>query len=477
MKKTKVAGIMLGLLAIGYVGSSWYMGTKIESIVDEQFTNINQQLNELNALIESGDNLYSAIYGDNSFTVSYDNYERGVFSSTFDLHVTVNNNRYGSNDEVLNKKMTIYHGPLSWNSITNGHFTPHMADLSVQIDLPENDVVTVSNGNTIYTANMFINFDNSIDLVGKSKPFKIIKSYYNKNNYTQLEFSKSTLKTSINKSYFEKINFSMGNIKFEDKTSYSKNIVNVNDIDLELHTNVVTILEGIIKTNLTINNIDININDNKSKIDHIISTNDVIIKDYYITNESELSIKNILVGGHNLGKFEMSGSTQHLFDQLDGVDMTTPNGWLNFIKNPLLNLIKYNISNISLKNKKGILEGNLNITFNEDYQAINFDIGNIQTLTSHLSLPMEPLAYFVSQIKDIQQNTNKSKISDDDIANTKEELKEYFILFNDNSSTPLIMNDDGIFMDLDFNENSDEATINGKQVNSNDFWKELRLKY
>ncbi|CAK7062315.1 YdgA family protein [Kerstersia gyiorum] len=119
MKKTPIAIAVVGVLAVAYVGSSWYLGTKIEKMVDTQITRLNSRLASEFALngIDTPPYLEKV------------SYERGIFSSEARYRVGI---RGEEGSLVLHD--AISHGPLPWAALSHGMFAPALAFSKTTVD-------------------------------------------------------------------------------------------------------------------------------------------------------------------------------------------------------------------------------------------------------------------------------------------------------------------------------------------------------
>lgn len=110
---SKSVKLVLGaaVVAAVYVGSSWYVGGRVQEEVQKQATVVQDFLNTNSSV---------ALFDQKrSFTISH--YERGLFSSTVQYEVELADQ---DNDLSVTFEDKIYHGPLP---IAAGHFTPALA--------------------------------------------------------------------------------------------------------------------------------------------------------------------------------------------------------------------------------------------------------------------------------------------------------------------------------------------------------------
>ena len=150
MKKTKVAVGVIVALGVIWTGVSWFTGKQLESHMDEMLQNANAQLNA---------------YAPNSrLTLSYQDYQRGVFSSKTKLVVQASSQ---TNDNPLLKpgqsivlNETIDHGPFPFAQLKRGNLIPSMA--SVHTTLENTDAVKklfeLTDGKSLVTADTRVGY-------------------------------------------------------------------------------------------------------------------------------------------------------------------------------------------------------------------------------------------------------------------------------------------------------------------------------
>ncbi|WP_343553575.1 YdgA family protein [Pantoea sp.] len=151
MKKTKVAVGVIVALGVIWTGASWFTGKQLESHMDEMLQNANAQLNA---------------YAPNSrLTLSYQDYQRGVFSSKTKLVVQASSQ---TNDNPLLKpgqsivlNETIDHGPFPFAQLKRGILIPSMA--SVHSELENTDAVKklfeLTDGKSLVTADTRVGYN------------------------------------------------------------------------------------------------------------------------------------------------------------------------------------------------------------------------------------------------------------------------------------------------------------------------------
>ncbi|MGC0787680.1 YdgA family protein [Pantoea agglomerans] len=129
MKKTNVAVGVIIALGVVWTGAAWFTGKQIESHRDELVQNANAQLNA---------------YAPNSrLKISYQDYQRGVFSSKVNLVIQANSQTEDNpllkpgQSIILNE--TIDHGPFPFAQLKHFNLIPSMA--SVHTELANTDAV------------------------------------------------------------------------------------------------------------------------------------------------------------------------------------------------------------------------------------------------------------------------------------------------------------------------------------------------
>lgn len=150
MKKTQVAVGVIVALGVIWTGAAWFTGKQLESHMDEMLQNANAQLNA---------------YAPNSrLTLSYQDYQRGVFSSKTKLVIQASSQ---TNDNPLLKpgqsivlNETIDHGPFPFAQLKRGSLIPSMA--SVHTELENTDAVKklfeLTNGKSLVNADTRVGY-------------------------------------------------------------------------------------------------------------------------------------------------------------------------------------------------------------------------------------------------------------------------------------------------------------------------------
>ncbi len=155
MKKTKVAVGVIVALGVIWTGAAWFTGKQLESHMDEMLQNANSQIN---------------VYAPNSrLTLSYQDYQRGVFSSKTKLVIQA---RSQTEDNPLLKpgqsivlNETIDHGPFPFAQLKRGNLIPSMA--SVHTERENTDAVKklfeLTQGKSLVNADTRVGYSGATD--------------------------------------------------------------------------------------------------------------------------------------------------------------------------------------------------------------------------------------------------------------------------------------------------------------------------
>ncbi|MDI9765842.1 YdgA family protein [Pantoea dispersa] len=155
MKKTKVAVGVIVALGVIWTGAAWFTGKQLESHMDEMLQNANSQINA---------------YAPNSrLTLSYQDYQHGVFSSKTKLVIQASSQTEDNpllkpgQSIVLNE--TIDHGPFPFAQLKRGNLIPSMA--SVHTELENTDAVKklfeLTQGKSLVNADTRVGYSGATD--------------------------------------------------------------------------------------------------------------------------------------------------------------------------------------------------------------------------------------------------------------------------------------------------------------------------
>ncbi|MDI6935430.1 YdgA family protein [Serratia sp. Se-PFBMAAmG] len=155
MKKTKVAVGVIVAIGVIWTGAAWFTGKQLESHMDQMLQNANTQLNA---------------YAPNArLTLSYQDYQRGIFSSKTKLVIQASSQ---TEDNPLLKPgqsivliESIDHGPFPFAPLKRGSLIPSMA--SVHTELENTDAVKklfeLTNGKSLVTADTRVGYSGATD--------------------------------------------------------------------------------------------------------------------------------------------------------------------------------------------------------------------------------------------------------------------------------------------------------------------------
>jgi len=96
MKKTVIAASIILIIGATYTISSWYTGNIIENNIDDKITQITNEINQYKNVPD--------------INIQYDDYHKGIFSTSFHLKVNTANLE-NNKSTIFDDRVTIYHGP------------------------------------------------------------------------------------------------------------------------------------------------------------------------------------------------------------------------------------------------------------------------------------------------------------------------------------------------------------------------------
>lgn len=459
MKKNIIAGSVIALLGIGYVGTSWYTGNVIEKQIDEKIAKINMLIQH-----NSNGNITEP-----TFNISYSDYRKGIFSTTFQLNVDeIVDEAYFSNKDIFsliyrltvgktytkknifNGEITIYHGPFPWSELKSGHFSPKMASIlyqtSQQSDETEN--IPFITGNAIIDYNQAINATIYNKVVNYDDPLLGIHLQANENTIalsTDSDFKNITFNGQTKNIQYQANN---ANLELNNLTTHgqSSNIIDVknyhSNLQLNIENMILSYLESPLPIKLNQITMDVISNQNDNK------TNSTVT---FITN-------NMIYGKQNLGKID----TLMDFAVDESVDTST---WI------------FKLNKFQWHTPQGNLNARLTfeIASDKDSEFKNLDQSNIKFAEANIELPFNTLAYLGAQMSNPEQD-KPSKENIDSAHQTTVILSQLLLanlpLFNitldaENST------ENGIKVDLYYSKEEDRANLNGKELTTGQFWYEL----
>jgi len=304
MKKSLVAVSIIVVLGAAWTGASWYTGKQIESHLDEAVATLNSQLNgQLQQYIPKSD-----------VVVSYENLQRGVFSSQ--VRVIVRAKDAGKDAETkanneISFQETIYHGPFPLAQLKRGNLLPSLA--VVHTELEKNEVTKqlfeIAQEKSPFNAETRIGYNRDSDSVVNLVPMS-----FNKDR-KDLKFSGATANISLSDNN-RRIKFSANS----DSTEFT--------IDDNLAQKETYVLEGFsmvadtdkAKFDLPIGNQTLTVKNVKAVID---GKETFLLQGLNINSQSELvndnvkgkadySVDSVKVQGQDFGSSKLSVTVDNL---------------------------------------------------------------------------------------------------------------------------------------------------------------------
>lgn len=152
MTMSTTSKLLLGvaLIAGAYAGSSWYMGSKAEPEIQRQVAKVN----------EAVATQYGVNFNEGSALLKVVSYQRGVFSSTINYELVVNDE--GEQYQLLFEDH-LRHGPFPFQALSKGQLSPILAYSELRL-LPSQNVqpwFDMTKGLTPITANSVIELNGS----------------------------------------------------------------------------------------------------------------------------------------------------------------------------------------------------------------------------------------------------------------------------------------------------------------------------
>lgn len=494
MKKSKLAIGFVALLAIGYVGSSWYVGNKIEKELDSQLININETING-----------YQNQY---DISIKTSNYQKNIFTSKFHLTITEKPRiEYDVNEPktVFDDDITIHHGPFPMAALIKGNFVPQLAWIEYEMTEKDNPTLWKLAGDKPFiTATMGIKFSdyvvtkittkalNTIDMPQFKEGIDISEG--NITITSDLNELTSSMSVKLDKLICKldpNSSISLSNLKI--------NLENKGDDIVDLNSNVDTLtinarssfplqididnISSSAQYTITfdpINGANIPNYQSKMNIEKLKTTvlsfnpqapfvlNNIFFKHDVRSNPNnstegsyEANIESFNFGKQNLGhgefKFNFEGvNTQNPFESLFIEQNASDFSKIQW--DGLLNW--HNASGDIIANTSAIVDNNLSTDDN------NNDITPDRMLSYNIQIPFKVLARMWAQT----ENYNETDVTDDMIAGklyminliAKSKIKDH----------PLISIDEdkqGIYLDLKTKQSDSDVIINGQKMNKNDF--------
>lgn len=512
MKKIKFTIGIVTVLSIGYLGSTWYIGNKIENEIDNTLSLISEKIN--------GSKDMSKI------NITKSHYDKGLFSTKLHLTITesVDNQTDLKNDKniLFSDDITIYHGPFPTVNIAKGDFTPQVASIDYQMTekaFPE--LWKWSNNQSFIIGHANLSFQKEFSIYLKNNPIKInlvnhvfgennlylsegecffnvskdfstvsLNSHWDKLELTSefrnlsLKLDQVSIKTEpesnhnslnyvleLKNLYYSEENYDLVDRNDENEMTYKKEL---NFQDVKAFRNG-DFKNGILQNNLAINKvISKNIfNDNATAIlNQILINQSVNQTDENYYDSIDFKIGSLTYGNQNLGSI----SSNYEFINVDGISSMLFGFFGIEFSDPYdVNPDKDNRS-MSYKFNWHTNVGDINVdslvdyTGHEDFRGLSFD-DNINLFKLKLDMPFNVINYIAAQFENHQQNVvTQKQIDEIDIGNDIKSWLEDSILFTFDKNGMR-----GIYSDANYSGDTHQAEVNGKIYSKDDFFQSFLM--
>lgn len=505
MKKIKFTIGIVAVLSIGYLGSTWYIGNKIENEIDNTLSLISEKIN--------GSKDMSKI------NITKSHYDKGLFSTKLHLTITesVDNQTDLENDKniLFSDDITIYHGPFPIVNIAKGDFTPQVAMIDYQMTekaFPE--LWKWSNNQSFITGHANLSFQKEFSIYLKNNPINInlVNHVFGKNNFYLSEgecffnVSKDFSTVSVNShwdkleltSEFRNLSLKLDQVSIKTEPESSHNSLNyvlelknlyyseenydlidrnyqyVTTFKKELNFQDVKAVrngdfkKGILHNNLTINKVISQnfFNDNATAIlNQILINQSVNQTDENYYDSIDFKIGSLTYGKQNLGSI----SSNNEFINMDGISM------LSFVLGDFsdpydVNPDKDNRSmsyKFNWHSNVGDINADLLVDYksNTSFRGLSFN-DNINQFKLKLDMPFNVINYIAAQFENHQQNVvTQKQIDEIDIGNDIKSWLEDSILFTFDKNGMK-----GIYSDANYSGDTHQAEVNGKIYSKDDFF-------
>ncbi|HBC6352299.1 TPA: YdgA family protein [Proteus mirabilis] len=498
MKKSLVAVGVIVALGVVWTGASWYMGSKIESRLQEETKRTNVQLAQLAKESQLGADIKLEIR----------DYKKGVFTSTADLAVVISEHAKSDEDKKVEEvlfKTDIDHGPFPLSDIAQFNLAPKLAAMN----------------------NTLVNNETTKDL------FKLTKEPSFIDMHSSLSFDGSVSgKVNINPINYSKDGSQLTTSAFQIDFSSDKNATN---ISTAVKGDEVIVKKGNDET-FTLKNIAGSVEGTKVKDDQYLfdtqtlnfgditftsqdKSSNFTLKDTSLATKSQIkdklffitqdySFKSLNVGGFDFG----AGKFAYSIDKADPDAMLlltkvynstflpwNQNKYDNSamieqaVRDVLEKGLVFRIDEASLTNSSGASKLNFkldlnafnadalkkedkapSVLFNELFNNIDFNID--------LSVPMLTEFRSTTQYLDVMRYSEKGLTDEDkaeiqkttanDMAQLKTELQQNInqISQDEKDALPLmLLSQDGNKLSLNLNYAADKFTMNGKTYSFDEF--------
>lgn len=424
MKKSLVAAGVVVALGIVWTGGAWYTGKKLETHLAEMVTQANDQIKR-----------YSPEAG---IELSYQNYQRGVFSSQLQLVVKPiagQENAWLKAGQTIVLDETVDHGPFPLTQLKSLNLIPAMA--SVRTILVNNDVTKplfdIAKGESPFVINSRISYsgdtrsdlslkplnyekgDEKVTFSGGEFQFTADKD----GNAVSLTGAAQNGQVNAVNEYDQKVQITFNNLTTEGSSSVASFGERIGDqklsldkLSISVEGKELAVLEG-----MGIDGKSDLINDGKtvnSQLDYTLNSLKLQGQDL---GSGKLTLKVGQIDGEALHQFsqQYSAQTKALMSQIDVVQ--NPELYQQKVTEAFFNALPIlmkgepviTIAPLSWKNAKGETTFNLSLLLKdptatkEEPQTLAQEVDrSVKSLDAKLAIPVDMATEFMTQIAKIE---------------------------------------------------------------------------
>ncbi|MWP61775.1 DUF945 family protein [Gilliamella sp. Pas-s25] len=507
MKKSVIA---IGIIAIlGYVSSSWYTGNVIKNNIDNKIEQITQK-------IDNDQDEFSIV-------IEYSDYQQSIFSTNLHLTVKVIPKSFSwlieDTKTLFNDDITIHHGPFPIIALSEGRFTPQMAWIEYAMSEALSPELWQLAGNQPFiTAKLGMSYQENLTIKLDNKALNLVDSDSNNNSEIlkfingSLEVSDGNINIEVNKDLsdlyaqvdidkFIYKNFSKPQITLQKFNLSAYPNLDKTEINYNINADKIALVarDSYIKTHIMFDNIkyqgDIlhktgttipNIHTEIDKItlenaysDPVSDDKKFIINNLTVDLENtfnpinntvdgllKANAKSVLLGLPNLGSVSLDLSYQNipasmLSNNYDNTDFNDEQTSLNS---------QISLNKFHFKNTIGEVNANAFVALSglrSKLERFIINIDNIDSLKLNVDVPFYVLAYCSAQLETQNEETLTTEQIENEYLSIKSMVKDEF------SKIPLFTfeknNIEGIYSEVDYSKDKQEAMLNGQMLPQQDF--------